>query len=73
MSQGARDRWHWGWDVEWLVTDPGGTSGVPESPDSRCSSVSTGPTINAHALPTTSWEVGNEWAALYFTAHVPTQ
>lgn len=59
--------------MEQLVTDPGGTSGVPESPDSRSSSVSTGPTTNAHALPTTSWEVGNAWAALYFSARLPSE
>lgn len=22
MSQGGRNHWHWGWDVERLVTDP---------------------------------------------------
>lgn len=32
-----------------------------------------GPTTNAHILPTTSWEIGNAWAALYFTARVPSE
>lgn len=63
MSQGGRDHRHWGWDVE-LVTDRVAhlvslsllIVDALQSPDS-------GPITNAHTLPTTSWEVGNEWAA----------
>lgn len=36
MSRGGRDHWHCGWDVEQLLTELGGTSGVFEPPHSGC-------------------------------------